>query len=66
MNNYRKKSISRKNKNVVAGLGEIGKPISKLISPATLTVEYDINPKLINKNKLNQYEKYPTNFLQLH
>jgi len=65
MNNYRKKSNSRKNKNVIAGIGEIGKPISKIISLATLTVEYDINPKLINKNKLNQYEKYPTNFLHV-
>jgi hypothetical protein len=65
MNYYAKKSISKQNKNVVAGLGEIGKPISKLISSATLTVEYDINPKLINKNKLNQYEKYPTNFLHV-
>ena len=65
MNNYRKKSISRKNKNVVAGLGEIGKPISKIISRTTLTVEYDINPKLINKKKLNQYAEYPTNFLHV-
>lgn len=60
--NFRHKKMK---KNVVAGLGEIGKPISKLISPATLTVEYDINPKLINKNKLNQYEKYSTNFLHV-
>ena len=60
--NFRNKKMK---KDVVAGLGEIGKPISKLISPATLTVEYDINPKLINKNKLNQYEKYPTNFLHV-
>ena len=60
--NFRHKKMK---KDVVAGLGEIGKPISKLISPATLTVEYDINPKLINKNKLNQYEKYPTNFLHV-
>jgi len=52
-------------KDVVAGLGEIGKPISKLISRATLTVEYDINPKLINKKKLNQYEEYSTNFLHV-
>ena len=65
MNYYTKKSISIQNKNVVAGLGEIGKPISKIISPATLTVEYDINPKLINKKKLNQYTELPTNFLHV-
>ena len=52
-------------KDVVAGLGEIGTPISKLISRATLTVEYDINPKLINTKKLNQYEKNPTNLLHV-
>ena len=52
-------------KDVVAGLGEIGTPISKLISRAAITVEYDINPKLINTKKLNQYEKYSTNFLHV-
>ena len=60
--NFRHKKMK---KDVVAGLGEIGTPISKLISRATLTVEYDINPKLINKKKLNQYEKYSTNLLHV-
>ena len=61
----KKKIRYKMKKDVVAGLGEIGKPISKLISNAVLTVEYDINPKLINKKKLKQYENYPTNFLHI-
>lgn len=61
----KKKYEQKMKKDVVAGLGEIGKPISKLISRAVLTVEYDINQKLINKKKLKQYEAYPTNFLHV-
>ena len=39
---------------LVVGLGEIGKPILKLISKKFNAVGYDINPKLMNKQK---YEK---------
>ena len=39
---------------MVVGLGEIGKPILKLISKKFNVVGYDINPKLMNKRR---YEK---------
>lgn len=54
-----------KKKIVVAGLGEIGKPIMNLISKEYLTVAYDINPKLVNKNKIKKYENTPTLFLHI-
>ncbi len=52
-------------KNIVAGLGEIGKPILQLISKSTIAVGYDINPKFIDKKKLEKYEKLSTSFLHI-
>lgn len=52
-------------KNIVAGLGEIGKPLLRLISKSTIAVGYDINPKLIDKKKLEKYEELPTLFLHV-
>lgn len=52
-------------KNVVCGLGEIGKPISHLISKAVPTIGYDINQQLMNKKKLMKYEKAKTSFLHI-
>ena len=40
------KSIIKKN--VVAGLGEIGSPICKLLEQKSLVVGYDLNKKLMN------------------
>ena len=54
-----------KNKNVVAGLGEIGRPILKLISKATLSIGYDINPELNNEKKLLKYANLDTEFLHI-
>jgi UDP-N-acetyl-D-mannosaminuronate dehydrogenase len=54
-----------KKKQVVAGLGEIGIPILKLISTTYPTFGYDINPKLINKNLIKKYESLPTIFLHI-
>lgn len=54
-----------KKKNVVAGLGEIGLPILQLISKVTPTVGYDINPNLINQEKLKKLEKYQTSILHI-
>lgn len=51
-------------KNVVAGLGEIGKPILQLLSK-TVTIGYDVNPKLIDKKKFEKYEKLETVFLHI-
>ena len=51
-------------KDVVVGLGEIGKPIFRLISKSVKTVGHDKNPKLIPK--INQkYVKLPTRFLHI-
>ena len=52
-------------RDVVAGLGQIGKPILQLISKATFAVGYDINPKLFDKSKLAKSEKLETRFLHV-
>lgn len=52
-------------KDVVAGLGEIGKPILQLISKKNPTIGYDINQKLIDIKKYKKYEKLPTRFLHV-
>jgi len=52
-------------KNVVAGLGEIGKPISQLISKEVLTIDYDINSKLYDIKKLQKYKKIVTEILHI-
>ena len=52
-------------KNVVAGLGEIGTPILKLISKKHIAVGYDINKKLMNKNKFKKFESHKTSFLHI-
>ena len=39
-------------KSVVAGLGEIGKPLYKLLSKNETIVGYDKNPKLFDSKKL--------------
>ena len=41
--------IKMNKKNIVAGLGEIGTPILKLLSENELAIGYDINENLINK-----------------
>ena len=52
-------------KNVVAGLGEIGNPILKLISKNTIAIGYDINPKLMDKKKFEKYLETKTSFLHI-
>ena len=52
-------------KDIVVGLGEIGSPILKLISRATIAVGYDINKKYMNKNKFNKYQNIDTYFLHV-
>ena len=53
------------NKDIVAGLGEIGLPILKLLSKNQVVVGYDVNKKLMNMSKFNTYEKLPTSFLHI-
>lgn len=49
-------------KDIVAGLGEIGNPILKLLSKSQIVLGFDINPKLVNQKK---YEKYTVRFLHI-
>jgi UDP-N-acetyl-D-mannosaminuronate dehydrogenase len=53
------------NKDVVAGLGEIGNPILQLVSKQKPSVGYDVNEKLMDKKKFHKYEKLPTIFLHI-
>ena len=52
-------------KQVVAGLGEIGRPILELIMKVSPAIGYDIEESLIDKEKIKKYEKYPTTFLHI-
>lgn len=52
-------------KDVVAGLGEIGNPILQLVSKERSAVGYDVNEKLMDKNKFQKYEKLKTSFLHI-
>ncbi len=52
-------------KNVVAGLGEIGLPILKILSRKNLAVGFDINRDLMNQKKYQNYEFIPTSFLHI-
>jgi len=54
-----------KRKDVVAGLGEIGKPIFQLISKNFPVIGYDINSKLIPKKNLTRYSELDTRFLHV-
>ena len=52
-------------KHVVAGLGEIGGPILRLVSKTTTSVGYDTNQKLIDKRKINKYKNLQTTILHI-
>jgi len=54
-----------KEKNIVAGLGEIGKPILKLISRSCTAVGYDIDSNLMNQKTFEKFESYETLFLHI-
>ena len=54
-----------KTKDVVAGLGEIGNPILKSFSKMSNTVGYDIDEKLMNKQKFEQNKNFQTQFLHI-
>lgn len=51
-------------KDVVVGLGEIGKPILKLISTKTNAIGYDINPKLMVSNP-KKHQSLQTRFIHV-
>lgn len=52
-------------KNVVAGLGEIGGPILKLLSHSTVAVGFDINSSLMSEKKFVNLQNTPTEFLHI-
>ena len=52
-------------KDVVAGLGEIGYPILKLLSKKQTTVGYDIDKKSTNKLKFKTLQDTQTSFLHI-
>jgi len=55
----------KKTKEVVAGLGEIGIPIYKLISKFDIAVGYDVNPKIMKTNQFNKLRYVNTSFLHI-
>ena len=52
-------------KDIVAGLGEIGIPILRFLSKSRIVLGYDINPKLVKQNQFQKYEKYSVMFLHI-
>lgn len=52
-------------KDIVAGLGEIGTPMLKLLSKSRVTIGYDINSKLMNQKNFNKYKNFDTIFLHI-
>ena len=48
------------NKDLVIGLGEIGKPILKILSRSFPTTGFDINTKLMNTNEYNKMQDFKT------
>ena len=43
-------------KDMVAGIGEIGKPILKLLSKNNIVVGFDLNPDLMDERKFERYQ----------
>ena len=52
-------------KNIVVGIGEIGKPILKLLSKNSITVGFDLNRDLMDERKFEKYKKLKTSFLHI-
>ena len=55
----------KQNKDIVAGLGEIGGPILKLLSKSKVVVGFDINPKLMDSKKFKKYEQLETSIIHV-
>ena len=47
-------------KDIVAGIGEIGRPILKLLSESNIVVGFDLNPNLMDKRKFERYKNLET------
>jgi len=54
-----------KTKDVVVGLGEIGRPFLKIISKSNNSVGYDINTKIVDKKQFEKLKNTETCFLHI-
>ena len=52
-------------KDIVAGLGEIGFPILKLLSKKQTTIGYDLDKRLVNETKFKKFQNIQTSFLHI-
>ena len=52
-------------KDIVAGIGEIGKPILKLLSKQNMTVGFDVRPNLMDQRIFERYKNLKTSFLHI-
>ena len=52
-------------KDIVVGIGEIGKPILKLLSKNNIVVGFDLKSDLIDKRKFERYKNLQTSFLHV-
>ena len=52
-------------KDIVVGIGEIGKPILKLLSKNNIVVGFDLKPDLIDERKFERYKNLQTSFLHV-
>jgi len=52
-------------KDVVVGIGEIGKSILKLLSKDCIVVGFDLNPDLMDKRKIERYKNLKTSFMHI-
>ena len=52
-------------KDIVAGLGEIGMPLLKLISKKEDAIGYDLDKKLMNQTKFKKFQDLQTRFLHI-
>ncbi len=60
-----KKIVKTRTKDVVAGLGEIGRPLFSLISKKTTTIGYDIKSELYQNRDFKNSNKLKTRFLHI-
>ena len=52
-------------KDIIGGLGEIGKPILKLLSKKNIVVGFDLNHDLMDQIKFEKYKNLKTSFLHI-
>ena len=52
-------------KDIVVGIGEIGKPILKLLSKSNIVVGFDLNHDLMDERKFQKYKNLKTSFMHI-